>query len=524
MLNLRDYQTETLHAVLKAWSNKVERPVVLLPTGAGKTVIFSHLANERLSDDPSGKVLILVHRDELVRQTVNKVKTIAPHLKCGVVKADENEVNADVIVASVQTLCRTHRMEQIEEVHTIIVDECHHAVADSYLDILHYFGSFQGVATVGFTATLARGDAKGLGGVWTEIVYRKTVEWMIAHGYLVDVRAKTVEVKDLNLAGLSMVGGDFGVGGLAKAMEAVNAAERVAEVYTEHAGERQGIMFTPDVESSHRFADAFNELDIPTAVVVGSTHRDERAEIYEAYRNREIQVISSAMVLTEGFDMPQAEVAVIARPTKSAPLFQQMVGRVLRPSLETGKTEALVLDVAGVAGKHRLASLADLSDGSRVIPSEGESLGEALIRQAKEAGEIGTIRLKEISLFKASPVHWLHTYKGIRFVQTRFSTFFLLRNGDGTFKVGQCAADSTRGGKYLHQAVTLEYGMAIVDSLVMYDDPMVGMSESAWRKVKKPSEAQERYAKSLGVWRDGMRKAECSDAISVALVSRMLDR
>lgn len=517
------YQREALDAVQKAWRDKLERPVVLLPTGLGKTVIFSHLSKERLAEDPTGRVLILVHRDELVRQAVKKLHSVAPELKVGVVKAGENDVTADVIVASVQTLSRRHRMEQLEAIHTIIVDECHHAVADSYLDILTYFGAFDGIATVGFTATLARGDARGLGKVWSEIVYRKTVLWGIEHGYLVDVRAKTVVVEGLNLAGVATVAGDFSGSGLTQALDAANAAERVAEVYTEHAGDRQGIMFTPGVESSHRFAEAFCDAGIATAVIVGSTSTEEREEIFDAYRNREIQVISSAMVLTEGFDMPQAEVAVIARPTKSAPLFTQMVGRVLRTA--HGKKEALVLDVAGIAGKHRLASLADLSDkGSPVAPREGESLGEALIRQATEMGEVGKLRLKEISLFQASPVNWLTTNKGIRFVQTRYSTFFLLRNGDGTFKVGQCGADSVRGGKYHHQSITLDYGMALIEQLVMDDDPMVGEKDRAWRKVKKPSETQKEFAKRLGVWVEGMRKAACSDAISIALVSRLLDR
>lgn len=517
----REYQREALEAVRKAWSSGMERPVVLLPTGAGKTVIFAHLAEQRQAE---GRVLILVHRDELVRQTVDKVRSIATGATVGVVKAAENEVDADVVVASVQTLSRTHRMEQVKDVHTIIVDECHHAVADSYLTILHHFGAFDGVATVGFTATLARGDARGLGKVWSEIVYRKTIMWMIEHGYLVDVRAKTVVVEGLNLAGVSTVAGDFSASGLTKALDAVNAAERVAEVYTEHAGDRQGILFTPGVEASLRFADAFCDAGIATTVVVGSTPTEERKEIFDAYRAGELQAIASAMVLTEGFDMPQAEVAVIARPTKSSPLFQQMVGRVLRPS--PGKADALVLDVAGVAGKHRLASLADLSQGSDipVAPRDGESLGEALIRQASEMGEVGKLRLKEISLFQASPVNWLTTYKGIRFVQTRFSTFFLLRNGDGTFKVGQCGADTVKGGRYHHDSITLDYGMALIEELVMDDDPMVGQKDRAWRKVKKPSEPQERFAKSLGVWVDGMRKAECSDAISVALVSRLLDR
>jgi superfamily II DNA or RNA helicase len=525
-LRLRDYQQEAIDAVLAAWQRR-ERPAVVLPTGSGKTVVFAHLAGAQARH---GASLILVHRDELVRQTVEKVKSVNPGLSCGVVKASQNEVGAQVIVASVQTLSRENRLRALLDstnlLGSVIVDEAHHAVAESYQSIMRAVGSFDGLPTVGFSATLARGDSKGLGGVWTNVAYSKSTEWMIQNGHLVDVKALSVHLPKLHLDEVKRAAGDLQSLSLSKAMMAANAPERVAEAYVEHAADRQGILFAPDVASAYEFAESLKDKGITAETVVGETSIEDRQLIYKRYREMDTQVITSAMVLTEGFDLPQASCAVIARPTQSAPLFIQMVGRVLRPSHATGKRDALVLDVAGVAGKLKLASLADLSETKGVTPRQGETLSEAVARVRSDNGvELNPLRLHEVSLFQESPVQWLKTRKGINFVQTRYSTFFLLRKADGMFRIGQCGAHSTKGGRYLHDNVTLEYGMAFVEQLAVDEDPSIASKTSPWRKGnRKPSESQVAYARTLGINTEGMNKRELSDALSVHVASRLLDR
>lgn len=524
-LKLRDYQSECIDAVRASWERR-ERPAVVLPTGSGKTVIFAHLAS---AERANGVPLILVHRDELVRQTVEKIESVSPGVRCGVIKAERNEIDSDVIVASVQTLSRASRLMLLTgsdtRIGSIIVDEAHHAVAESYQTIMRALGTFEGLPTVGFTATLARGDSKGLGDLWTNVAYSKSTEWMISKGHLVDVKALSVHIPSLNLGDVKRQGGDFQSQSLSKAMEAENAPERVAEAYAKHASDRQGILFAPDVASAYAFRDALQDKGFATETVVGETSTEDRQVIYQQYREHDVQIITSAMVLTEGFDLPQASCAVIARPTQSAPLFIQMVGRVLRPSHATGKRDALVLDVAGTAGRLKLATLADLSSTPDVTVREGETLGEAVARVRNATGEINELHLREVSLFEESPVQWLKTHKGINFVQTRMSTFFLLRKADGMFRIGQCGAHSIKGGRYLHDNVTLEYGMAFVEQLAIEEDDSIASRSSSWRKGnRKPSEAQLSYAKTLGIDTEGMNKRELSDALSVHVASRLLDR
>lgn len=521
LLKLRDYQVTAIDAAWKSQDEEIGRYLVVLPTGAGKTVVFAHMCEQWVRTRRS-VVLILVHRDELIRQTVEKLHSVAPQLRVGVVQASRAEVrDVDVIVASVPTLARAHRRAELPPIGLVVVDEAHHAVAPSYRAVLDHVGA---VPVLGFTATPARGDAQGLGKVWERIVFTRSIEWMIAKGFLVDVRCLSVEVPGLDLSGVRSESGDLAAGGVADALRAANAGEKIAEAYVEHASDRQGAIFAPDVATARDFAESFKDKGIATEVVVGSTPIEERQLIYKRVRAGEVQVLSSAMVLTEGFDMPQLSCGVIARKTKSAPLFIQMVGRFLRPSHDTGKTDALILDVAGIAGKHRLASIADLTtDG--VTPEPGESIGEAIIREAREAGRLDELKFKEISLFGASPVNWLRTRNGIRFVQTRNHTFFLLRNGDGTYRVGQCGASSTHGGFYHHDAITLEYGLSLVEQLAIDDDPSIASRDSAWRKGnRKPSPMQIEFATKLGIDPTELNKRDLSDAISVMLVSRLLDR
>ena len=170
-LALRPYQHEAIDEILAAIANGINRPLVSLPTGTGKTVVFAHLLAQR-----GGRGLVLAHRDELLRQAADKLMLVAPGLNVGIVKAGENQVAAQVVVASVQTLSRPNRLEQLPgDIETLVVDEAHHAVAPTYLRILEYLGAFNtnGPLCVGFTATPERGDGAGLGAVWQKIVYQK---------------------------------------------------------------------------------------------------------------------------------------------------------------------------------------------------------------------------------------------------------------------------------------------------------------------------------------------------------------
>lgn len=539
-LKLRDYQREAIDAVWQAHQDGIRRPAVVLPTGAGKTVIFSHMIDEWVTGPSlaplpyAGKrVIVLVHRDELADQAILKIRAVAPHLSVGKVKAEDNEVFADVMVCSVQTISRHGRMITLRnaqrtsgDIGLIITDECHHAAAKSYQTI---YDSFPDVLHAGFTATLERGDGVGLGSVWDDVVYSRSILNLIKQGHLVQPRAYTQDIGHLDLKSVKRTGGDYQAGDLGRALEESDIAGELPAAWKEHAEGRPTIVFTPTVASAHLVADSFTTFGVPSAVVSGETPRDERRKIFEDFRLGRITILSNCMVLTEGFDAPWASCAVIARPTQSRPLYVQMVGRVLRPW--KGKDDAIVLNVAGGGG--RLSTLIDLEPGAVQETGEGEGLLDAEEREQQEEAaahlEPGerrrkSLQLKEVKgLFAASHQAWLSTMGGVMFIGAGEWTYFLWPSAaePGTWDVCRKA----KHGKWErtpHTALDVELAMSWAEAEAE-DHQSFGVSRNAsWRKGK-PSEAQLNYAYGLGIDATDMGKSEVSDAISVVLESRALD-
>lgn len=366
--DLRDYQSEALAAVNGAWAEGMNRPVVVLPTGAGKTVCFSGLIAdhiERLRKDGQ-RVLVLAHREELLDQAEAKIKAMCPGVWTAVVKGNRGAKKhqfADVIVASVQTLARPARRAAVDRIGMVIVDECHRYASRTYREVLDHYGCMdpqRATPTVGFTATLTRMDG-GLPDVWQSVAYQKKIHWMIKQGYLVPPVAKSIEVPGLNLASTRVTGGDLNVKDVASALEDSEAFTAIAEAWCAEAGERPTIVFMPDVHTATMTAEAFKRVCGASAeVVTGATASTERKAAYDRFRTGETRILVSCMVLTEGFDAPQTSCVVIGRPTLNPGLYIQMVGRGLRLHPESGKTDCLVLDIAGASLKHNLAGVNDL--------------------------------------------------------------------------------------------------------------------------------------------------------------------
>jgi len=431
----RPYQTEAINALTTGWATTANnRLAVVLPTGAGKTVVFSNLILERLSTLAARgeRALVIAHREELLTQAADKIKAVAPALRVGIVKAERDEhQDVDVVVASIQTLAVERRRQAITDIGMVIVDECHHAAARSYMAVLEHFGAWRGTPVAGFTATMTRADG-GLADVWQEVVFTLDILDMIEDGYLCDVRGKRVIVPGLDLDSVKTRNGDLQEGQLGHALDDSGAAEVVAEAYRLHAGDRPGVVFTPTVETAKSMADAFTAAGIPAAPVWGDMPKDDRAATLEKYKAGTIQVLTNCMVLTEGFDAPWTSCVVIARPTKSAGLYCQMAGRALRLSPETGKTDALILDVMGASTRHRLASIVDLTGRDVVMQGEEQTLREA-VRAAEERTkrhlDLSRIQVEEIDLFHGSSTRWLKTDTGVWFIPVDDATYvFLVRN------------------------------------------------------------------------------------------------
>lgn len=561
-LKLRDYQVESTNAAWEAWDSGMQRPAQVLPTGAGKTVIFSALARQffeyHSSPDPTGagrRVLILVHRDELADQTITKLRSIAPGLDIGKVKAADNEIMADVMVASVQTLARAKRMEQLLDaadvvgrIGLVIVDECHHAAAVSYRNILAALGCYEGLVerqetsaygithrwyegtrAIGFTATLARGDGVGLGGVWEDVVYSRSVLWMISQGYLVDPKAQEIEMDGLNLGEVKTSGGDYTASSLGEALLSVDGPGQIARIVEKYASGRRTIVFTPTVACAAETVKALDARGIPAGAVAGSTPRDQRLEVYGHFRDGRIDVLVNCMVLTEGADFPMADCAVIARPTQSAPLFIQMVGRVLRP--HPGKTDALVLNIAGSSG--RISTLIDLDDTVMVPVKPGETLGEAYVRQEEHANRIENhsgntaflLKHRDLDLFTASAHVWLRTPEGVQFIPMPGGFIFLWPRPDGLWNVGAAPEKSwgTERWVVLHEGLTLGLAQAWAETEADERSTINGKRQASWRRTLA-GKAIKAKAASVGVgWTGTPTQGELSDAIAIRTAARVFD-
>lgn len=547
-LKLRGYQEDAIDAVFNAWAGGMRRPAIVLPTGAGKTVVFSSLVQQWNgwywgNDAPEGlngahRVIVLAHRDELVDQAISKLRALLPtDMSVGKVKAADNDIDADVMVCSVQTLASARRREAITraqhagKVGLIITDECHHAAAASYRKV---YDAFPDALHLGVTATMARGDQVGLGEVWEDVVYKKSVLWMMSRGYLTDVEAKQVSV-GVDLGDVKKSRGDYQAGDLGQALMDSQAHKPIARAYVEHAKDRRGIIFTPTVETAHATAEELTSAGVKTAVVSGETPRDERRQIFEDFRTGRIQVLSNCMVLTEGFDAPWAEVAVIARPTQSQPLYVQMVGRVLRPW--PGKERALVLDVVGASASNKLRTLIDLEPGKVQEVKEGETLQEAEEREEAEANATVVnpagspsfqIKAKEVSLFAGSDHAWVTTPKGVLYINCgeRYVFLWPSQKEPGTWDVCHAATKGKEPWQRTEYA-SLDLGVAMAWGEAVSEDFYSGFStrrSASWRKGK-PSTAQLEFAQRLGIPdAESMGKGDLSEAIDVLMGARFFDK
>ncbi|MFD0344035.1 DEAD/DEAH box helicase [Streptomyces sp. NPDC127117] len=428
----RPYQRDAITALREGWAAGLNRLAVVLPTGAGKTIVFSNLISEVLPELNGQRALVIAHREELIEQAAAKVRAVRPDLRVGIVKAERDEhQDADVIVASVQTLAVEKRRQAIRNVGLLIVDECHHAAARTYMEVLEHFGAWRDVPTAGFTATMTRTDG-GLAEVWQDVVFTLDILDMISDGYLCDVRGKRITVDTLDLDKVKTRGGDLVDGQLGQALEDSGALDAIAKAYLDHAPDRPGVVFTPTVATAQAAAEALMAVGIKAAPVWGDMGRDERRETLARYNAGELQVLTNCMVLTEGFDAPHTSCIVVARPTKSPGLYVQMVGRGLRPA--PGKGDALLLDVMGAATRHKLASMVDLTARELAPAEEGKSLRE-VAEEAVAAEErrtlVARVEAEEINLFGTSSVRWLRTATGVWFIRlTSAQVLFLVRVPD----------------------------------------------------------------------------------------------
>ena len=350
-MELRPYQQEAMDAILEAWENGTHKTLLVLPTGCGKTIVFAKVTEECVRQ--GDRVLILAHRGELLEQAADKIGK-ATGLGCATEKAEETCLGSwfRITVGSVQSMMRESRLSRFPDDYfdTIIIDEAHHCISDSYQRVLHHFPEAK---VLGVTATPDRGDMKNLGQVFESLAYEYTLPRAIKEGYLSPIKAVTIPLK-VDLTGVGVQSGDFKAGDLGTALDPY--LEGIADEMGKYCRDKKTVVFLPLVKTSQKFRDILNDHGFQAAEVNGESR--DRAEILKDFDAGRYNVLCNSMLLTEGWDCPSVDCIVVLRPTKIRSLYCQMVGRGTR--LAPGKDHLLLLDFLWHTERHELCHPASL--------------------------------------------------------------------------------------------------------------------------------------------------------------------
>ena len=393
-IELRPYQAEARNAILQEWSEGHKRTLLVLPTGCGKTVCFASVVNERVRS--GSKALVMAHRGELLDQAADKIRQVTG-LECAYEKAGKSALGSPcpVTVGSVQSLCQEKRLQQFPRDYysTIVVDEAHHCLSDSYQRVLEYF---EDANVLGVTATPDRADMRSLGRYFDSRAYEYTLTQAVKEHYLCPVKAQMIPLQ-LDISAVGISNGDYNAGEIGIALEPY--LKQIAQEIADNYADRKIVVFLPLIHISQRFCSLLNSMHVPAAEVNGNCV--DRSEILRDFEAGRYSVLCNSMLLTEGWDCPAVDCIVILRPTKIRSLYQQMVGRGMR--LHPGKKELLLLDFLWLTEKHDLCKPSSLISRDEIIADRvdtlvAESPDGIDIMDAEEEAESNVLAEREQSL------------------------------------------------------------------------------------------------------------------------------
>ena len=333
-MELREYQVKTISKTANSLRQGNQAPLIVLPTGAGKTVIFSEISKRAVQKN--NNVLILVHRRELIKQASQKLANIkVPH---GIIAAGFKPSPHQIQVASVQTIVRRLNSTSFKPA-LIIIDEAHHSVAGSWKKVLDHFPNAK---RIGVTATPCRLSGEGLREMFDDLILGPTVKKLVKAGFLSPHKVFGAPQK-INFKKVKMRGGDYATDQLAEEMLKADITGDAVKQYQKHANGLPAIAFCVNVEHAESVKAKFNNSGIKADIITGSMNTDDRDQVINGLSTGKIQVLVSIEVVSEGFDLPAVSTAILLRKTASLGLYLQQVGRILRP--QENKT-AIVLDLS----------------------------------------------------------------------------------------------------------------------------------------------------------------------------------
>lgn len=357
-MTLRPYQQEAVDGLYDWFNRKTGNPLIEVPTGGGKSLIIAGFVHSVYEQFPRERILVLTHVKELIAQNHAQLLRCWPGAPAGIYSASlrKRQADAPILFAGIQSVFR--KPEAIGWADIVIVDECHLIPREGdgmYRSLLRTLQAInEKVKLIGFTATAYRtGSGRltdGKDALFDGVAYSCDLRQLIADGYLSPITAKATAAA-INTAGVHMRGGEFVAGELEDAARADGkVAAAVSEIIARGADRKSWLLFCCGVKHAQDVANALEQRGIACAQVYGSTRVEERDAAVAAYRNGEVRALVNVNVLTTGFDAPQTDLIALLRPTGSAGLYVQMVGRGLR--LAPGKRDCLVLDFGNNVRRH----------------------------------------------------------------------------------------------------------------------------------------------------------------------------
>ncbi len=565
---LRDYQAGAVDALYLgdaresaagSWEEKRRRAIVL-PTGCGKTDIIGAVAVHEARQ--GNAVLNLAHRGVLLDQITERIRAHDPSIPHGRIDGDGHRDGYPIVEAMTSTLGskrgearrkRTglRRRDGRPAFDVVVYDECHHAAAPGNRMILDWLRCFEqdGARLVGVTATLTRGDKYQLGRTFLDVPFRRDIGWAIDCGWLVEPYGKVVVAShvDLDSAKVSKASGDYADDELGdmvtQDVDQIVDAWFAEAVDSAHPAGRLTAAFTPNVASAQALAAEFVGRGVPVAVITGTTPERDRQRIYRELAAGVIRVLVGVMVMTEGWDCPEVECVLMARPTKLPGLYTQIVGRGLRPAPWVGKLDCLVLDVVGASRGQQLCALVHLVPGARYDDTPLERVPCSACHQVGRAcmcAPVGTGREREEPpklvgpayyetldlVLRESKTRWLANQDGIPFLPAGDRYVVLWERSDGLWKVGHVGPRLREGdGQRIVNGVTFDQAIAAGERWARAnagaDADMLTQRDRSWRK-RPPSPKLIGKARGVGIREpERYRAGELSDLIAV---TRMNDR
>jgi len=406
-MKLRDYQSEALDVTLQKFE-KTDTALAVMATGLGKTIYFAHLAKRFLQH---GRIMVLAHRGELIYQNKKKLENICnttASIEMGEQWSQEGIYQSNIVVSTIQSQIAGRdggRMTRFNphEFSLLIIDEAHHAPAETYRRVIKYYTQNPNLKVLGVTATPDRHDKKAMGQIFDEVAYVYDIADGIEDGWLVPITQQSVFVKSLDYSSVRTTAGDLNGKDLAAVLEFEENLHAIASPTVELTGDKKTLIFAASVAHAERLSEILNRHKPYAAnFVTGTTPKEVRKKMFADYATGDFQYLVNVGVATEGFDDPGIECVVMARPTKSRSLYTQMAGRGTRPlpGLVDGVDEAVdrreaimgsdkpnveIIDFVGNSGRHKLITSADILGGKY----SDEVVEEAAKQAAKKSAETG---------------------------------------------------------------------------------------------------------------------------------------